>query len=411
MKKKERISLPPGTNLPNHIAMILDGNRRWARARGLQPWEGHKAGYQAIKRLGYAVRELGIHTFTIWAFSTENWERPQAEVDEIVHILRLALKDIEKDLHQEKMRLVHLGRKDRFPADVVSEIRRLESESAHYTNYLLNIALDYGGKDEIVRATNKILESKLANADTTPINEKVFESYLDTADQPYPYVDLFIRTSGEQRTSGLLPLQMAYAEFYWEQDHLPDFTPEKLVEAVVDYSRRRRRFGGNDAVEHMRFNPEVVADLEIKWQRALAIGDAGSLKDEAINYLKEQYGLSKDLAKEAGIHLVSALAHRKADEWEGAKKALVGLYELIKRNVGLAFEPEIVANFEINLWQHQSEEGQKQLIAEKFRFSEFQATKSAHLAYMANMEMKENNWTKAKVYLEKFYSALKERVA
>ncbi len=411
MKKKERINLPPGTNLPNHIAMILDGNRRWARARGLQPWEGHKAGYQAIKRLGYAVRELGIHTFTIWAFSTENWERPQAEVDEIVHILRLALKDIEKDLHQEKMRLVHLGRKDRFPADVVSEIRRLESESAHYTNYLLNIALDYGGKDEIVRATNKILESKLANADTTPINEKVFESYLDTADQPYPYVDLFIRTSGEQRTSGLLPLQMAYAEFYWEQDHLPDFTPEKLVEAVVDYSRRRRRFGGNDAVEHMRFNPEVVADLEIKWQRALAIGDAGSLKDEAINYLKEQYGLSKDLAKEAGIHLVSALAHRKADEWEGAKKALVGLYELIKRNVGLAFEPEIVANFEINLWQNQSEEGQKQLIAEKFRFSEFQATKSAHLAYMANMEMKENNWTKAKVYLEKFYSALKERVA
>lgn len=405
------ISVPVGTKVPDHIAMILDGNRRWARAKGLQPWEGHKAGYLAVKKASRAARKLGVHTFTLWAFSTENWERPQAEVDQIVNILRVALKEIEKELHEEKVRLVHLGRKDRFPADVVAEIARLEKESAHYDKYLLNIALDYGGRDEIVRAINKFTQARLSTAETREMDEKVMLEYLDTADQPYPYVDLFIRTSGEQRTSGLLPWQMVYAEFYWEYDHLPEFTPEKLREAVLDYSRRRRRFGANDVEEHLKFNPTLVADMEIKWQRTLVMGDTGRLSGQVIDYLREQYGLSKELAKDAGLHLKQALLHREQNEWESAKTALVGLYDVIKRNVGLAFEPEIVANFEINLWRNDSEEGQRQLIAEKFRFSEFQASKSAHLAHLASVEVKQENWVKARVYLEKFYSALKERVA
>lgn len=399
--------LPEGTKVPDHIGMILDGNRRWARARGLQPWEGHKAGYQAIQKAARASRRLGVHTFTVWSFSTENWERSEQEVGEIINILRMALKEVEKELHEEKVRLVHLGRKDRFPADVVADIARIEAETKKYKNHVLNIALDYGGRDEIVRAVNKIIADKLP-----VIDQKIFASYLDTGDQPYPNVDLFIRTSGEQRTSGFLPWQMDYAEYFWEYDHLPDFTPEKLKEAILDYSRRRRRFGGNDAAAHLKFDPKVVADLEIKWRHALALGENERLRDLVIRYMKEHYGLSKELAYDAGINLIQAFRYRREENWGKAKESLKGLYEIVRKTVGLAFEPEIVANIEVELWQRKSsEEGEKKLLAEKFRFSNFQATKSAHLAYLAGVEMSNNNWKEAKWYMEKFYTALKERVA
>ncbi len=404
--------MPAGTKIPNHIAMILDGNRRWARARGLQPWEGHKAGYEAVQRLARASRKLGVHTFTVWAFSTENWDRPAKEIEAIFHLLRKAIADEEEEFHRDKVRFVHLGRKDRFPEDIAKGLAHLEEATAKYEGNVFNLALDYGGRDEIVRAVNKIQESRFKNQDSSPITEKEFESYLDTATQPYPYVDLFIRTSGEQRTSGLLPWQMTYAEMYWETDHLPDFTPEKLKEAILDYSRRRRRFGGDDRDEHLKFNPKVVARLELDWRRALNLGEDKKLRDLVVAYLKEQYGLSKELAVSAGVHMAGALLYGKDEDWAEAKKALVGLYEIVRKNVGLAMEPEIVADLQLKLWQKGGrEEDYRQLYAETYRFSDLQAAKSAHLAYLANTEMDKNNYKKAKDYLERFYAALKERVA
>ena len=390
-----KITLPEGTKVPDHVAMILDGNRRWARARGLQPWMGHKAGYEAIRDTARAARWLGVHTFTVWVWSTENWERPEVEVSEIMNLARVGLREIEKELHDEKVRLVHLGRKDRLPKDVAELMTRLEMDTKKYNeSHVFNIAMDYGGHDEIIRAINKI-ENKNA------VTAKEFEQYLDTRDQPYPNVDLFIRTSGEQRTSGLLPWQMDYAEYYFEPDHLPDFGPEKLKNAILDFSRRRRRFGGNDAVEHFKFDPKLVARLEMDFRRDLTA-------EKVAKYVREQYGMTKELAKEAGGHLVRALRNREEREWVAAKDNLSQLYEIVRKNVGLALEPEVLANIEVKFLRDRNEENMKELFAEKFRFSTFQAAKSAHLAVMAEGEADPK---KQKGYLEMFYKALKERVA
>ncbi len=403
-----KIILPPGTNVPNHVAIILDGNRRWARARGWEPWRGHAAGYEAVKKLAKATRDLGVHTFTVWAFSTENWERPQVEIKEIMKLLRHGLNEMEPDLHQEKVRFVHLGRKDRLPKDAREHIARLERETKKYgDSHVFNIALDYGGKDEIIRAVNKILETREEKIDT-----KSFEKFLDTGDQPYPYVDLFIRTSGEQRTSGLLPWQMDYAEYYFVQDHLPDFSPDMLKEAILDFSRRRRRFGANDLEKHLEFRPNVVADLELKWRHALSLRQGERLRDLAIRYVREHYGLSKELAKEAGLNMAKALMHGQKENWTEAKKAMEGLYEIVQKTLKLAFEPKVIASIEVDLWRDgQDEESLRHLLAEKFRVSTFQAAKSAHLAYLANREVVQKDWIKAKDYMVKFYQALKERVA
>jgi hypothetical protein len=275
----------------------------------------------------------------------------------------------------------------------------------------MNVALDYGGRDEILRATKKIISDvEKKQLPVEQLDEKIFEKYLDTAGQPYPYVDLFIRTSGEQRTSGLLPWQMTYAEMYWEIDHLPDFTVDKLKEAILDYSRRRRRFGANDTEEHMTFKPEAVARLELKWRRAMSLGEGTRLRDLVIPYVKEQYGLSKELAITAGISLAHALKYREQQDWEQAKMALKGLYEIVKKNLNLAMEPEIVANIQVDLWKDPTESKMRKLYSETYRVSDFQASKVAHLSMLANMEMERKNWAKAKEYSEMFYKALKERV-
>jgi undecaprenyl diphosphate synthase len=402
------LTLPDGTKVPDHIALILDGNRRWARARGLQPWEGHKAGYEAVVKLAHASRKLGVNTFTVWAFSTENWDRPGKEIEAILNLLRRAIINEEPEFHKEQVRFVHLGRKDRFPADIAKGLTHLEEVTRKYDKNVFNVALDYGGRDEIVRAVNKAIKDGV-----TEVDEKSFATYLDTAGQPYPYVDLFIRTSGEQRTSGLLPWQMTYAEMFWEVDHLPDFSPEKLREAILDFSRRRRRFGGDDAVEHMKFDPRVMARLEIEWRKELASGGSDvRFRDRIVKYVMNQYGLSKVLAKTAGISLAKALIYRQEEEWDKAKEALKGLYEVVKKNLGLAMEPELVANIEVDMWRKKTgETGLRALLAEKFRFSEFQASKSAHLGHLASVEADKGNWEQAKSYMEKYYQALKERVA
>lgn len=408
IKAEPKISLPPGTKVPDHVAIVMDGNRRWARARGLDTLEGHKAGFDRAIQLARSAREMGIHTISLWGFSTENWDREKRELDYLMLLYRRMLDKYLKEALKEEVRLIHLGRKDRLPKDLISQIADAEVKTRHFTKHLVNICLDAGGRDDIVRAVNKYIAKK----DTRPMSEKIMMEYLDTVNQPYPYVDLFIRTSGEQRTSGFMLWQAAYAEEYWELDHLPDFGSEKFKNAILDYSRRRRRFGGNDAEEHLKFNAGAVADLEVRWRHQLTIGPGETFRDLVIKYVKEHYGLSKGLAKEAGLAMAKALVYGEQKEWAKAKDSLEGLYKILQKTLKLAFEPDVIAKFEVDLWKGgQREDDMRSLLAEKFRFSNFQATKSAHLAWLANTEMGKNNWERAKWYLERFYQALKERVA
>lgn len=407
----EKISLPKGTVVPNHIAMILDGNRRWARARGLKPWEGHYHGYLAVEKLARAVRSLGIHTFTVWAFSTENWERPQNEIDAIMDLFRKALKEKEKEFHKDKVALVHLGRKDRLPEDIQKMLIKIESETAKYSkNHIYNLAVDYGGRSEIVRATQKAIDSGIKAED---LEEKTFEKFLDTYGQPYPNPDLFIRTSGEQRTSGLLPWQMVYAEYLFADVHLPDFSPEHLKNAILDFSRRRRRFGGNDAMEHFTFDPHLVANLELKWWRLGNIPEGVSFLEYSVKHLKEQFGLSKELAGKAAKYSLEAIKYQDKNKFDMAKNSLKKFYKLLKDELKLAFEPEIVASLEVQMRKEKGEveETTKEHLAEVYRISLFQAAKAAHLRVLANVARNKGDWNKAEDYLEKYYSALKERVA
>lgn len=407
---ENKITLPLGTITPNHIAIILDGNRRWARSRGLHTLRGHKAGFEAGMKIAEASREWGIHTMTVWGWSTENWDRSKTEINYLMKLFRRMVKVVEEKADVEQIRFVHLGRKDRMPKELVKYIKKVEEKTKNYTNHVFNVALDYGGRDEIVRATQKIVRDKIP---ASKIDEKLFSSYLDTGDQPYPYVDLFIRTSGEQRTSGFLPWQLNYAEYYWELGHLPDMTPEKLKDMIVDYSRRRRRFGGNDEVEHFDFDPHLVANFELKWWRLGNIPAGVSFIEYAGMHLREQYGLSRKLGGLAAKHLYDALVFQDKKRLVKAKRSFGKLYKLIKDEVKLAFEPEIVASLEVEMRRKngEDEESTKKHLAEIYRISLFQAAKAAHLRVLANVERNKGNWVKAEDYLEKYYTALKERVA
>lgn len=423
----EKIDLPKGTVVPDHIAMVLDGNRRWARARGLEPWKGHYYGYEAVNKLSKAARNLGVHTFTVWAWSTENWDRPQKEIDAIMDLFRKALKDKEKEFHKDKVALVHLGRKDRLPKDISSELTRIEAETAKYSNKnIFNLAVDYGGRDEIIRAVRSVVAD---NISPDKIDEELINKYLDTGGQPYPNPDLFIRTSGEQRTSGLLPWQMAYTEYYFATEHLPDFTPDRLKDAILDYSRRRRRFGGNDTVNHFSFDPKLTAKLELSWWRLSNIPEGMRFRDYAVDHLIEQYGISKKLAKDAVKYLIEALVEENDEKWDKAKERMKEFYKLIKSEVKLAFEPKIVASMEVDFAKKMkgkdtfkaaadAEELACEHLAEVYRISLLQAAKAARLRVLAGVEknlalagLGEEHWNRAEDYLQKYYSALKEIVA
>lgn len=254
---ENEFSIPEGTRVPHHIAIIPDGNRRWARARGLPAFEGHRRGFDIAPGIFKAARQFGVHTLTVWAFSTENWSRSPAEIAYLMKLYGNLIDRNLQDAKKEDVRIYHLGRQDRIPAFLRKKIEKAVEETKNNKSYVLNVALDYGGHDELLRATGRILEDvsrgKIKKEDLKKelgkyVNKYpyyLFKNYLDTQDQPHPYPDLVIRTSGEQRTSGFLPWQIAYAEFYWEKDHFPDYTPEKLRQAILDFSRRERRFGGN----------------------------------------------------------------------------------------------------------------------------------------------------------------------
>ena len=326
-------------------------------------------------------------------------------------LFRRALREKEQEFHRDKVALVHLGRKDRLPDDIRKELVRIENETRKYSsNHVYNLAVDYGGRDEIIRATQKIIDSGIKAKDLTPDE---FEKHLDTYGQPYPNPDLFIRTSGEQRTSGLLPWQLVYSEYYFESLHLPDFTPEKLKDAILDFSRRRRRFGGNDVVEHFVFDPHILANLELKWWRLGRIPEGVKFSEYAVDHLRKQFGFSKELAKKAAKYSLEAIIFQEKEKWEKAKISLKKFYKLIKDELKLAFEPEIVASLElkVNKSKGENEEYTKEHLAEVYRISLFQAAKAAHLRVLANIARNRGDWEKAGDYLDKYYQALKERVA
>ena len=229
-----------GKNIPRHIAVIPDGNRRWAKQKGFDEIEGHRIGgsYDKMKSLLDESRKLGIKYFSIWVFSTENWKRSQREINSLFEIIENILSKIESDLVHDKIRFRHIGRKDRLPKRLIDVIEHLEEITKDFDNFNFQLCLDYGGRDEIVRAVNKFLKNG-----SDEINEDDLINSLDSAGIPDP--DLIIRTSGEYRMSGFMPFQSAYSEFYFTDVHFPDFGPVQLREAVESFGSRKRRLGGN----------------------------------------------------------------------------------------------------------------------------------------------------------------------
>lgn len=227
--------------LPKHIAIIMDGNGRWAKKRGFPRIYGHRAGSETVRRMVEACGELGIKVLTLYAFSTENWRRPKLEVEALMKLLCLKLSSEVNELNENGVRLRTIGRTSELPANVQEELKKAIRKLENNRGLILNLALNYGGRQEIVDAVNRALASGVKSVD-----EETFSSLLYTNDLPDP--DLLIRTSGEQRISNFLIYQTAYSEFYVTPTLWPDFKKEHLYEAIAAYQNRERRFGGTEKV-------------------------------------------------------------------------------------------------------------------------------------------------------------------
>lgn len=228
-------------NKPRHVAIIMDGNGRWATSRGLPRTEGHRQGKENLRRILEACVEFGVDILTIYAFSTENWERPPSEVGVLMSILNLVLDQEVKKLHKNGVQVRHIGKLDGVDENLQRKIREACEYTKENDRLILNVAFNYGGRDEICRAVQRIIADGIPADDVT---EDLISSYMYTADLPDP--DLIIRTSGEFRLSNFLLWQGAYSEYYSSPRFWPDFGREELLEAIWDYSRRRRRFGMTD---------------------------------------------------------------------------------------------------------------------------------------------------------------------
>ncbi len=229
--------------VPRHVAIIMDGNGRWAKKRLLPRKAGHVQGSRVAEQICEDAFNLGIEYLTIYAFSTENWARPKDEVDALMNLLRKYMKDSIERSSKNNMRVKVIGDISALDDDLQESIRTLEKVSASNTGLKFQVAINYGGRDEIVRAVRKLGEDiKIGTVAPENVNEELFYSYFDTAGMPYP--DLMIRTSGEYRTSNFLPWQIAYSEFYFTDVLWPDFDKKELQKAIDYYNGRDRRFGG-----------------------------------------------------------------------------------------------------------------------------------------------------------------------
>jgi len=227
------------TNIPGHVGVIMDGNGRWAKLRGLPRVEGHRKGAERTKELIKAAQEVGIDVLTLYAFSLENWQRPDDEVTTLMELLQLYLTRELKDLIMEGIRFRVIGDRGKLPAVIQGIITEIEERTSANKGLILVIALSYGGRDEILRAVKKAITGGIRPEE---ISEERFETLLDTSG--LPAVDLIIRTSGEKRLSNFLLWQGAYAELYFTETLWPDFTREEFLCAIQDYQHRERRFGG-----------------------------------------------------------------------------------------------------------------------------------------------------------------------
>ena len=228
--------------VPNHIAIILDGNGRWAKKRGMPRSFGHVKGCENLEDICEVAKELGVKYLTVYAFSTENWKRSKEEVDGLMKLFRNYLKKCIKISQKNNMRVKVIGDITAFDSDIQESIEKLEDFSKDFTDLHFQIALNYGSRDEITRAVNRMLEDQKAGKLETPVSEDTISDYLDTAGLPDP--DLMIRTSGELRLSNYLLWQLAYSEFYLTDVPWPDFKKEELVKAIEKYNERDRRYGG-----------------------------------------------------------------------------------------------------------------------------------------------------------------------
>ncbi|HZY30759.1 MAG TPA: isoprenyl transferase [Candidatus Methylomirabilis sp.] len=224
--------------VPTHVAIIMDGNGRWASERGLPRLAGHRAGVENLRRVLRAAAEFGIGYLTIYAFSTENWERPTGEVRGLMNILDEVIDRELKELHANGVQLRHIGRLEGLKPELQQKVRQAIDLTKLNTGLVLNVAWNYGGRSEIIHAIQRILEDGL---DPATIDEGVVNRYLFTADSPDP--DLVIRTSGEMRVSNFLIWQSAYSEWWFTPTYWPDFGPEELRQALWAYAQRDRRFG------------------------------------------------------------------------------------------------------------------------------------------------------------------------
>ncbi len=230
-------------NIPNHIAIILDGNGRWAKAKGMPRSYGHVKGCANLETICDDMKELGVKYLTVYAFSTENWKRSRGEVEGLMKLFRNYLKKCIKISEKNKMKVKIIGDVTAFDEDIQQKIRELEEFSKDYTELHFQIALNYGSRDEIVRGMRRMAEDA-AQGRLRPeeIEEETIGNYLDTAGIPDP--DLLIRTSGEQRLSNFLLWQLAYTEFYFTDVPWPDFNKAELLRAIDTYNHRDRRYGG-----------------------------------------------------------------------------------------------------------------------------------------------------------------------
>lgn len=237
---KEVLGITDKTKIPQHVVIVADGNRRWARSKGWKPWVGHQkaADYERVKPIYDECKNIGVKYLSAWVWSSENWDRAMDEQDAIFDVFRKWVKKSAEVFDEDEVRFRHIGRKDRIPEDVRKELEELEDRSKEHSNLNFQLCLDYGGRDEIVRAVNEMLDKGIPE-----ISEESFSDYLDTAGIPDP--DLVIRTSGEKRMSGIMPYQAAYAELYFTNVPFPDFGAEEFRRAILEYSGRTRRFGGS----------------------------------------------------------------------------------------------------------------------------------------------------------------------
>lgn len=233
------------TAMPDHIAIIMDGNGRWAKARHRPRVFGHREGVKAVRRTVQDARDIGVKCLTLYSFSTENWTRPRTEIKALFELLHKYVNDDLDELHANNVRLRILGSRHGLSPDLLDVIERVETLTQNNTAFSLNIAFNYGGRDEILRACRAAMSSGIA---PTELDEGEFEQFLDTTDLPSP--DLVIRTSGEKRISNFLLWQAAYAEFVFSDVLWPDFDRDELERCIAEFGTRNRRFGNLDKAQN-----------------------------------------------------------------------------------------------------------------------------------------------------------------